>query len=98
MTIMWSPLLQLAELEGRNKELTKERETLLKVLDKREKDLFKAKAEAEKKTKKDAKKGKMEAKKKQSDKSATFPKSSEGNIAEMEQLYAELINENDVSD
>ena len=93
-------ILQLAELEGRNKELSKERDKLFKELEKAQKDLVKAKAEAEKKTKKDAEKGKKEAKRKQLDKRATSPEASkalEGNIAEEEQLYAQLLNQNDVS-
>ena len=95
--IVWASLFQLAELEGRNKELIKERDKLFRELDKTRKDLAKkTKAEAEK-TKKDAEKGKKEAKKKHSDKGITSPeptevsKALEGNVSEKEQLRNENV-------
>ena len=93
---MWVSLFQLAELEGRNKDLLKERNKLYTELDKIKKDLAKkTKAEAEK-TKKDAEKGK---KKKQSDKGVTSPEPSEvsGALAETVTEKEQLRNENDVS-
>jgi len=102
---VWSSLFQLAELEGRNKELSKERDRLFRELDKTRKDLVKAKAKADtEKPKKDAEKGKKDAKRKQSDKGATSPEPSEtskaleGTTAEEEQLRAQLLSENDVSE
>ena len=100
---MWVSLFQLAELEGRNKELSKEKDKLLRQLDETNKELAEeTKAEAEK-SKVDAEKVKTEAKKKQSDKGVTSPEPTElskalkGNIAEKDQLNEESRNESDVS-
>lgn len=57
---MWS-LFQLAEVEGRNRELSKERDKLFTELDKTLKDLVKAKTKAEaEKRKKEREKGSYE--------------------------------------
>ena len=97
-------LLQRTELEDRNKELSKERDKLSREIDKTRKELVQAKTKAEAdKTKKDAKKGKKEAKRKPSYKGGMAPqpadvsKALEERIAEKEQLYEELRDENDVS-
>jgi len=85
------------ELEGRTRELLKERDKLFKELEKTKKELVQVKSN------KDAEKGKKEAKKKQCDKGATSPepcetsKALEGTTAEEEQLYTQLLSENDVS-
>ena len=104
MTISWSYLFQLAELEGRNKELSKERDRLFREFDKTRKDLVKAKAKVDtEKPKKDAEKGKKDTKRKQSNKGTTSPEPSEtskaleGTTAEEKQLRAQLLSENDVS-
>jgi len=104
LTISCSSLFQLAELEGRNKELSKERDRLFRELDKTRKDLVKAKAKVDtEKPKKDVEKGKKDAKRKQSDKGATYPEPSEtskaleGTTTEEKQLRAQLQSENDVS-
>lgn len=56
-------LFQLVELEGRNKEVSKERDAIIRELDKSQKDLVKAKKTEAGKTKKDTDKGKKDAKK-----------------------------------
>jgi len=89
-------------VEGRNKELSKERDKLFKEVERVRRELEKARTKGEtEKAKKDAEKGKKEAKKKQSDKGAISPtgvsKALEEKIAEKEQLYEDLRNEYDVS-
>ena len=49
-------MFQLAELEGHNKELSKEKDKLCKELDKTRKDLVKAQAKVDRKAMKDAEK------------------------------------------
>ena len=49
-------MFQVAELEGRNRELSKERDELFREYDKTRKELATAQAKADRKTKKDAEK------------------------------------------
>lgn len=92
-------LFQLAELVGRNKELSKEKDKLCRELDKTRKELLKTKTKANtEKPKKELEKGRKEAKRKPPNEGSTSPSgASKEKVAEKEQLYEELRNEYDVS-
>ena len=99
-SLYFCSFFQLSELEDRNKELLKERDKLFKELDRTRKELVLAKTKTE--AEKIAKKVKKETKRKLSIKGAISPdptgvsKALEEKIAEKEQLYEELRDENDV--
>lgn len=91
-------LFQLAELEGRNKELSKQRDKLFRELDKARKELMKTKTKANtEKPKKELEKGRKEAKRKPPNQGSTSPSGASEKVAEKEQLYEEFRNEYDVS-